>query len=739
MTQQLQEWIQRDQFKELMEGSLNAPQDILGMHETEYGQVFTAFRPHANHMWLVAGKNQEIPMECLDERGFFAVINTNKPIKKYQLRIEYGPEDIIQIDDPYAFATEISDFDLHLFAEGNHYRMYEKLGAHPQTCDGVRGTRFAVWAPNARAVSVVGDFNMWDGSFHPMIMHKSSGVYELFVPGVYVGTIYKFQIKTREGQYLLKTDPYANQGELRPNNASVVCDINDYKWKDSSYEKKHRQQTDHDRTPMTIYEVHLGSWKKRIEDDDNGSYTYRELTGQLSEYVKDMGYTHVELMGISEYPFDGSWGYQVTGYFAPTSRYGTVQDFKYFVDVMHQQGIQVILDWVPAHFPKDAHALGRFDGMPEYEHPDSRRGEHPDWGTYIFNYGKKEVSNFLISSGLFWLREFHIDGLRVDAVASMLYLDYGKKDGEWLPNKDGGNEHYEAVEFLRHLNQVVQDEMPEKYIIAEESTAWAGVTQSPKKDGLGFTYKWNMGWMNDFLEYMKLDPYFKQFNHNRLTFSMQYAYSEKFVLVLSHDEVVHGKGSMIGKMPGVGADKYASLRAAYGFMYGHPGKKLLFMGQEFAQNREWSEARSLDWWQLDQNELSSGIKEFVKDLNHLYVDYDALYYNDYDTIGFQWMNCDRQYTSTVAFVRRGSTCKNQLLFICNFTPVGYDDYKTGVPCNTTFYEVINSDDTKYGGQGKLNKQVIHAKKDLCDGFEYSITCKLPPLSIVIMKYDYVES
>ena len=487
---------------------------------------------------------------------------------------------------------------------------------------------------------------------------------------------------------------------------------------------------------MAIYECHLGSWKKKIEDSDFGFYTYRELAKMLCDYVKKMGYTHVELMGTAEYPFDGSWGYQVTNYYAPTSRYGSPEDFMYFVDHMHANGIGVILDWVPAHFPRDAHGLGRFDGMPLYEHPDPRRGEHPDWGTYIFDFGRNEVSNFLTANALFWVEKFHVDALRVDAVASMLYLDYGKQDGQWLPNKDGGNENYDAIELLRKINTVMEERNPGAFLIAEESTAWAGVTAPASMKGLGFLYKWNMGWMNDFLEYMKMDPYFRSFNHNRLTFSLSYTYAENYVLVISHDEVVHLKCSMLNKMPGVEKDKFANLRTAYGFMYGHPGKKLLFMGQEFGQLREWSEARSLDWFLLDQP-LHKKMQKWVADLNHMYTTYDACYYNDNNQMGFEWTKVDDANTSIIAFVRRGKTVKDQLLFVCNFVPVERKDYWIGVPCLTEYEEIINSDAKIYGGSGTKNG-TVKAFEEKCDRMPYAISIDIAPLSMMVFKYDYVD-
>ena len=616
--------------------------------------------------------------------------------------------------------------------------------------DGVEGVQFAVWAPHACSVSVIGEFNMWDARLHKMIMRGSSGIFELFVPGAWEGAAYKYEITARSGDKLYKTDPYGNYAELRPGNASRITSLDGYKWQDGSYQKKHQKKSRdvRDKEPMSIYEVHLASWKKRIEDDDNGNFSYRELASMLGDYVVDMGYTHIELMGIAEYPFDGSWGYQVGCYYAPTSRYGEPKDFMYFVDEMHKRGIQVILDWVPAHFPKDAHCLGRFDGQPLYEHPDSRRGEHPDWGTYIFDYGRMEVKNFLVANALFWIEKFHIDGLRVDAVASMLYLDYGKSDGEWLPNKDGGNEHYEAIHFLQHLNSEVEKEHPGAYIIAEESTAWPGVMAPVADGGLGFSYKWNMGWMNDFLEYMKLDPYFRKDHQSQLCFSIEYYTSEKYILVLSHDEVVHGKCSLLNKMSGLEGDKFASLRAAFGFMYGHPGKKLLFMGQEFAQKREWAEFRSLDWFLLEEDDRHKKMQDYVRELNHLYQKYDALYYHDFNVMGFEWMDCWRPELSTVAFVRRGSSVKDQLMFIANFTPIALEDYQVNAPCAGTFTEILNSDEERFGGEGRVNKKPIQAKpckapvvprpgEKIEPGKKYyELELYVPPLSVVVLRYDY---
>ncbi len=740
MNKRLEDWVNWILYDELKNGVINAPKHLLGNHVYGDGQVITVYRPYAEKVCVESptGKNRE-EMECLAE-GFYGFYSAKKKYKgtKYRIETTYQDGTTVVTADAYAFDSQITEFDTYLFAEGKHYDVYEKFGAHPMTIDGVKGTYFAVWAPHARRVSVVGDFNMWDGALNPMQMMQTSGIYELFIPDVAPGAVYKYQILTRDGEILYKADPYGNQCQVRPDNANVVADLTGYKWKDTDWIENRKQQTRETelKKPMAIYECHLGSWKKKIEDSDFGFYTYRELAKMLCDYVKKMGYTHVELMGIAEYPFDGSWGYQVTNYYAPTSRYGSPEDFMYFVDHMHENGIGVILDWVPAHFPRDEHGLGRFDGMPLYEHPDPRRGEHPDWGTYIFDFGRNEVSNFLTANALFWVEKFHVDALRVDAVASMLYLDYGKQDGQWLPNKDGGNENYDAIELLRKINTVMEERNPGAFLIAEESTAWAGVTAPASMKGLGFLYKWNMGWMNDFLEYMKMDPYFRSFNHNRLTFSLSYTYAENYVLVISHDEVVHLKCSMLNKMPGTEMDKFANLRTAYGFMYGHPGKKLLFMGQEFGQLREWSEARSLDWFLLDQP-LHKKMQKWVADLNHMYTTYDACYYNDNNQMGFEWTKVDDANTSIIAFVRRGKTVKDQLLFVCNFVPVERKDYWIGVPCLTEYEEIINSDAKIYGGSGTKNGKV-KAFEEKCDRMPYAISIDIAPLSMMVFRYDYVD-
>ena len=744
MNVKIQQWMNWILYDELMDGKINAPKHLLGNHDYGEGQMITAYKPHSASCKVTDpnGKS-EYEMERIDERGFYALYLPKKKFtgSKYRLVTNYYDGSTVVSADPYSFDGQLSDFDIYLFGEGNHWDIYKKLGAHPMTIDGVKGTYFAVWAPHARRVSVVGDFNLWDSSLHPMHI-RNAGFFELFIPDVGVDAIYKFNILTRYGEEIYKSDPFGNCAQFRPDNASVVKDITKYNWTDTAWMngRKGVSRKDALKKPMTIYEMHLGSWKKRIEDDCNGFFNYRDLAHMVADYIKDMGYTHIELMGIAEYPLDGSWGYQVTNYYAPTRRYGDPEDFMYFVDYMHKNDIGIILDWVPAHFPRDAHGLGRFDGMPLYEHPDTRRGEHPDWGTYIFDYGRNEVSNFLIANAVFWVKEYHIDALRVDAVASMLYLDYGKQDGQWLPNEDGGNDNYDAIKMLRKLNKTIEELDMGVFVIAEESTSWAGVTAPVAMDGLGFLFKWNMGWMNDFLEYMKMDPYFRQFNHNRLTFSLMYAYSENFILVISHDEVVHLKCSMLNKMSGLHDDKFANLRTAYGFMYGHPGKKLLFMGQEFAQLREWSEERSLDWYLLEGEDARShkGMQNYVKALNHLYKDYDAMYCNDQEPIGFEWISCDDAQSSIVSFIRRGSTSKNQLLFVCNFTPIDRDGFVVGVPCKGNYTEILNSDAEEFGGQGRVNQPVIKAVEEPWDNKEWSITMHLPPLSVVVFQYDYVE-
>ena len=627
----------------------------------------------------------------------------------------------------------IGELDQYLFSMGTHYDIYKKMGAHEAVMNGKKGVYFAVWAPNAATVSVIGEFNGWREEANPMTRLEPSGIYEGFVVGAKVGMLYKFFIKTKDGRGLYKADPFANYAEQRPGTASRITDITKLRWSDAAWMEA-RKQRDNDSLPVSIYEVHPGSWKKHPHgEDEDGFYNYREFAKSLAEYVKEMGYTHVELMGIAEHPFDGSWGYQVTGYYAPTSRYGTPEDFAYMVNYLHTQKIGVILDWVPAHFPRDAHGLEEFDGGCVYEYADPKKGEHPEWGTKVFDFGKSEVKNFLIANALYWVEHFHIDGLRVDAVASILYLDYGRENGQWTPNIYGGNKNLEAIEFFKHLNSVVLGRNHGAMMIAEESTAWPKVTGKPEEDGLGFSHKWNMGWMNDFLEYMKLDPYFRKWNHNKMTFSMTYAYAEKYILVLSHDEVVHLKCSMINKMPGLYDDKFANLRAGYAYMLGHPGKKLLFMGQEFAQLQEWSEARELDWYLLAEDKHQQ-MQNYVKALLHLYKKTPALYDADQDPCGFEWINADDADRSIFSFVRHSKDGKSNLLFVINFTPVARPDYRVGVPKRKQYRLVLDGDAAEFGGNTTERPVVYKAVKSECDGREYSFAYDLPAYGIAIFKF-----
>ena len=626
---------------------------------------------------------------------------------------------------------EIGELDHYLFGQGNHYEIYKKLGAHEVTA-GKKGVYFAVWAPHAKSVSVIGEFNGWDAAADRMERQEPLGIYTVFVPEAKDGQMYKYCIETQSGELIYKADPFANYAELRPGTASRITDISHLKWTDDRWMES-RKKWDNKENPLSIYEVHMGSWMRHPGREDEGFYTYREFAEAITKYVKKMGYTHVELMGIAEHPYDGSWGYQVTGYYAPTSRYGTPEDFAYMINYLHRNGIGVILDWVPAHFPKDAHGLADFDGTPTFEYADPRKGEHPDWGTKIFDYEKPQVRNFLIANALFWIEHFHVDGLRVDAVASMLYLDYGKQDGQWVPNKYGGNQNLEAIEFFKHLNSVVLGRNPGTMMIAEESTEWQKVTGNPEDDGLGFSLKWNMGWMHDFTEYMKLDPYFRKNAHHMMTFSMEYAYSENYILVLSHDEVVHLKCSMLNKMPGEGFDKYANLKAAYAFMTGHPGKKLLFMGQEFAQLREWSEERELDWFLLSE-EPHQQIQNWYRDLLHLYKKHPALYELDNDPAGFEWINKDDIFRSIFSFVRHSKGKKKNLLFVCNFTPVAREDYRVGVPTKRQCKLVLNSDEKEYGGFGEKRTEIYKPVKKECDGQKYSFAYPLPAYGVAVFEY-----
>jgi 1,4-alpha-glucan branching enzyme len=715
------------------------PFRVLGMHTVSIGGelrlVVRAFLPGAESAWVADADERDVaPMEQVHPDGFFeSLLPRGTGSFPYRLRICWpGLEKAVVTADPYAFAAVISDFDLYLMGEGTHLRLWEVLGARPMQVDGVEGVAFGVWAPSARRVSVVGDFNLWDGRRHAMRLHPAQGVWEIFIPGVPAGAAYKYEILPRVGSAFLKADPMAFAAQLRPETASVVADLRDYEWGDAEWMEARRGK-DFCPEPMTVYEVHLGSWK-RVPQDDDRPLTYREIAHELADYVCDMGFTHVELLPVMEHPYDPSWGYQVTGYYAPTSRFGTPEDFRYFVDHLHQRGIGVILDWVPAHFPKDAFALRRFDGTALYEHEDPRLGEHPDWGTMVFNFGRNEVRNFLVSNALYWMEEYHVDGLRVDAVASMLYLDYSRGPGQWIPNRYGGRENLDAIEFLQQLNQSVRDRHPGALMIAEESTAWPGVTQAPHLGGLGFHLKWNMGWMNDFLRFMKEESVHRKYHFNLMTFSLMYAFSEKFVLPFSHDEVVHGKGSLINKMPGDAWQKAANLRLALGAMWSHPGKKLLFMGIELGQWREWSENRSLDWHLLGEP-LHAGMQRWMRDLNALYLGNPALWENDFSHTGFEWIDFHDVEQTVLSYVRRSEDGEHELLFVLNFTPVPRNAYHLGVPRPGRWREVLNSDADVYGGSNVGNMGVVETVPLAAHGRAQSLPVTLPPLGILVLRHE----
>jgi 1,4-alpha-glucan branching enzyme len=715
------------------------PFRVLGMHTVSIGGelrlVVRAFLPGAEAVWLADAEGRDVgPMECAHPEGFFEILLPRGTGSfPYRLRIDWrGSEHAVLAADPYSFGPCISDFDLYLMGEGTHLRLWEVLGARPTEIDGVAGVAFAVWAPGARRVSVVGAFNRWDGRRNPMRLHPAQGVWEIFIPDLAPGQVYKYEILPRQGASFLKADPLAFAAELRPQTGSVVADLRGYEWGDEEWMEK-RRGVDFCTVPMTVYEVHLGSWK-RVPHDGDRSLTYREIAHELADYVTELGFTHVELLPVMEHPYDPSWGYQVTGYYAPTSRFGAPDDFRYFVDHLHQRGIGVLLDWVPAHFPKDAHALRRFDGTALYEHEDPRQGEHPDWGTLVFNFGRNEVRNFLVSNALYWLEEYHIDGLRVDAVASMLYLDYSRQPGQWVPNRYGGRENLEAIDFLQQLNASVRDRHPGALMIAEESTAWPGVTQPPHLGGLGFHLKWNMGWMNDTLRFMREETIHRKYHFNLLTFSLMYAFSEKFVLPFSHDEVVHGKGSLINKMPGDAWQKAANLRLALGAMWSHPGKKLLFMGAELGQWREWSENRSLDWHLL-QEPLHAGMQRWMRDLNALYLAEPALWENDFSHTGFQWIDFHDVEQSVLSFVRRGEAPGQELLFVLNFTPIPRRAYHVGVPHAGRWREVLNSDAEVYGGSNVGNGGEVQTVPLAAHGHPQALPLTLPPLGILVLRHQ----
>jgi len=707
------------------------PFQVLGAHVLEVGGgpavAIRAFLPTASEVVVLAGKDS-YPMSRIHDDGLFEVVCTDRDeIFAYQLQATDYQGHAWTTRDPYSFWPVLTDLDLHLLGQGDDHKSYEKLGAHVREIGGVVGTLFAVWAPNAQRVSVIGSFNAWDGRRHQMRVRGGTGIWELFLPDVGPGDLYKYELRTREGAIIEKSDPHAYAAEYRPRTASVVYDIDSYAWDDSTWIEQ-RALGNRLEEPISIYEVHLGSWK-RVPEEGDRFLTYRELAHDLVAYVKEMGYTHIELLPIAEHPLDASWGYQVIGYFAPTSRFGSPDDFMYFVDYCHQNGIGVLLDWVPAHFPRDLHGLIRFDGTALYEYEDPRKGEHKDWGTLIFNLARNEVRNFLLASGLFWLDKYHLDGLRVDAVASMLYLDYSREAGEWEPNVYGGNENLEAIAFLRRFNELCHQYHPGILTIAEESTAFAGVSRPTYLGGLGFSLKWNMGWMNDSLRYISKEPIHRKHHHNSLTFGLIYAFTENFVQVISHDEVVHGKGSMISKMPGDEWQQFANLRLYYGFMWTHPGKKLLFMGQDFGQRSEWSEAASLDW-HVSEGGFHSGLRRYVGDLNRLYRVSPALYERDFDSEGFEWIDLNDWSESVITYLRRAADPDDYLVVACNFTPVPRMGYRVGVPEEAFYREVLNSDATPYGGSGMGNQGGFQSEAIPWHGRPCSLNLTLPPLAIV---------
>ena len=719
----------------IVEGTHGNPSEILGPHEVnDEGRTWLAIRaflPNTQQAWVLdQAHGTPRPMRRLHPAGFYEAIcpyRSSETPKPYRLQVADTSGNMTTMDDPYAFPTFFTDYDLYLLGQGRHYRSFEKLGAHRRMVDGVAGINFAVWAPNASRVSVVGDFNQWDGRRHALRKHFSNGLWEIFLPGLSDGHLYKYRIHTLDGEAIEKADPYAFRSEVPPKSASVIADIDQYTWADQAW-MQHRAAFDFQQQPISIYEVHLGSWKQR----DGQWYGYREMAPRLVEYCLETGFTHLELLPVSEHPFYGSWGYQPTSYFSVTGRYGTPEDFMYFVDYCHQNGIGVIIDWVPAHFPKDGHGLRRFDGSALYEHDDPRRGEHPDWGTMCFNYGRNEVHNFLISNALFWLEKYHIDGLRVDAVASMLYLDYSRREGEWLPNQHGGRENLEAVAMLQEFNRVVHAQFPGVMTIAEESTAWSGVSRPTDQGGLGFDIKWNMGWMNDTLSYMQHEPIHRQYHHNELTFSILYAFTENFALPLSHDEVVHGKGSLIGQMPGDLWQKFANLRLLYSYMWTHPGKKVLFMGGEFGQWNEWNHDTQLQW-ELLQWPSHQGLKNLISDLNRLYRQQPALHQQEFIYPGFEWIDCHNHGDSILIYMRRAKDPDDFVLVCCNFTPVVRHDHVVGVPCEAWYDEIFNSDAEYYGGSNVGNHPGREAQPIGCHDRPYSIRVNLPPLGVTVFQ------
>tara|TARA_R110002094_G_scaffold221466_1_gene196206 strand:+ start:4560 stop:6782 length:2223 start_codon:yes stop_codon:yes gene_type:complete len=710
----------------------------LGMHEhpTGKGLIARVFLPGAAGVDVIASKDNKkvASLALVDEVGLFEgpLGRRRKPFA-YHLRVDFG-NDTVVMEDPYRFPSLLNDDDVYLFGEGTQERLYQWMGAHPRQIDGVDGTSFVIWAPDAGRVSVVGDFNGWDGRRHVMRKHPASGLWEIFLPGVSQGQVYKFEIATRSGEILpLKADPLAYAMQGSPNTASIIPATQPYKWQDDSWMDARKTTSNHYRQAVSIYEVHLGSWRRSVER--GGEYlSYRELAEQLVPYVIDLGFTHIQLMPVSEYPFDGSWGYQPIGLYAPTSRFGTPDDFRFFVDRCHREGIAVLADWVPGHFPTDEHGIGRLDGSCAYEHEDIRKGFHPDWNTLIYNYGRGEVVSYLLSNAMYWLEQFHIDGLRVDAVASMLYLDYSREEGEWLPNVHGGRENLEAIEFLKQVNSRVYFNHPGGMMIAEESTAWPGVSRPIEQGGLGFGFKWNMGWMNDSLRYMERDPVHRQYHHHEMTFSLVYSFSENFILPLSHDEVVHGKGSLLHKMPGDDWQKFANLRAFYGFMWTHPGKKLLFMGGEFAQRQEWNHDQSLDWHLLD-DPMHSGVRNLIRDLNHVYRELPALHELDCDGRGFEWVESENTQQSVLVYLRKDEAGAAPVLVVVNLTPTVYSDYKLGVPLPGHYRERLNTDSQHYGGSNIGNRGSLLAVDEACHGQPCHLTASIPPLATVIFGWQ----
>lgn len=709
----------------LNQGRHHNPFNLLGKHNEATGTRILVLLPFAIKAKLIT---PDVELQRVPQTDLFEVFLQETVVPdNYQIEWLDDLGNVHKTYDPYHFPPQITDYDLHLYGEGKNRHTYRFLGAHPRTINNIPGVLFAVWAPNAERVSVVGNFNRWNGRCNPMRSRGSTGIWELFIPELNIGELYKFEIRQREtGKIMVKTDPYARHYELRPGTAAIVSEQAEYPWQDKNWlEQRASRKWLHE--PMSIYEIHLGSWRFI---DDTKFPNYRELAHQLVEYIKPLGFTHIELLPITEHPFDGSWGYQTTGYFAPTSRFGTPEDFKYFVDYCHQHDLGILLDWVPGHFPKDDFALANFDGTPLFEHEDPRRGEHRDWGTLIFNYGRNEVKNFLISSALFWLKEFHLDGLRVDAVASMLYLDYSRENNDWLPNIYGSNENLEAIEFLRELNQVTHSECPGILTIAEESTAWPQVTRPPWLGGLGFSMKWNMGWMHDSLEYMSKDPVHRHYHHNNLTFGLLYAFTENFVLPYSHDEVVHGKGPMIYKMPGDEWQRFANLRLLYTFMFTYPGKKILFMGCEFAQTNEWNHENFLDWHLL-KYDFHKGTQSLVRDLNQLYCNTKALYHFDFEEAGFEWIDCNDSSQSVISYIRRFENEK--VIVVLNFTPMVRENYRIGVPEAGQYTELFNSDSTYYGGSNVGNQPNMHTTDDEWMGRPHTLNLTLPPLAALVLK------